>query len=79
MPERIVTQVGSRRVTISHLDKPLWPEFSKAQMLDYYLRVADFLLPHIRRRPASFLRTPDGATGPRFFTHEAPPGLPARA
>lgn len=76
MPERIVTQVGSRRVTISHLDKPLWPEFSKAQMLDYYLRVADFLLPHIRRRPASFLRTPDGSTGPRFFTHEAPPGLP---
>jgi bifunctional non-homologous end joining protein LigD len=76
MPERIVTQVGSRRVTISHLDKPLWPDFTKAQMLDYYLRVADVLLPHIRRRPASFLRTPDGAAGPRFFTHEIPSGLP---
>jgi bifunctional non-homologous end joining protein LigD len=76
MPERMVTQVGGRRVTISHLDKPLWPGFSKAQVLDYYLRVADVLLPHVRRRPASFLRTPDGAGGPRFFTHEAPPGLP---
>ncbi|MBR7838059.1 non-homologous end-joining DNA ligase [Actinospica durhamensis] len=76
MPERMVTQVGERRLTVSHLDKPLWPEFSKAQVLDYYLRVADVLLPHLRDRPASFLRTPDGPEGPRFFTHSAPPGLP---
>ncbi len=76
MPERAVTQVGGRRLTVSHLDKPLWPEFSKAQLLDYYLRVSEFLLPHLRDRAASFLRTPDGPTGPRFFTHSAPPGLP---
>lgn len=76
MPERIVTQVGGRRLTVSHLDKPLWPEFSKAQVLDYYLRVADALLPHVARRPASFLRCPAGADGPRFFTHSAPDGLP---
>lgn len=76
MPERIVTQVGSRRLTVSHLDKPLWPGFSKAQVLDYYLRVAEVLVPHTRRRPASFLRTPAGSDGPRFFTHTAPAGLP---
>jgi bifunctional non-homologous end joining protein LigD len=76
MPERIVTQVGDRRITVSHLDKPLWPAFSKAQVLDYYLRVAPVLLPQVRRRPVSFLRCPAGADGPRFFTHTAPDGLP---
>jgi bifunctional non-homologous end joining protein LigD len=76
MPERIVTQVGERRLTVSHLDKPLWPTFSKAQVLDYYLRVADALLPHVAGRPASFLRCPAGAEGPRFFTHSALDGLP---
>ena len=76
MPERIVTQVGDRRITVSHLDKPLWPAFSKAQALDYYLRVGPALLPHVRGRPASFLRCPSGADGPRFFTHTAPEGLP---
>lgn len=76
MPERIVTQVGKRRLTVSHLDKPLWPTFSKAQVLDYYLRVGAALLPHTARRPASFLRCPAGADGPRFFAQSAPDGLP---
>lgn len=77
MPERIVTQVGSRRLTVSHLDKPLWPTFSKAQVLDYYLRVGAALLPHVADRPASFLRCPAGADGPRFFAQSAPEGLPS--
>lgn len=77
MPERIAAQVHGRNVTLSHLDKPLWPGFSKAQVLDYYLRIADVLLPHVRRRPASFLRAPSGPGGPRFFTHEAPAALPS--
>ncbi|HEX4791677.1 MAG TPA: non-homologous end-joining DNA ligase [Actinospica sp.] len=76
MPERIVTQVGAHRLTVSHLDKALWPAFSKAQVLDYYLRVAEALLPHVARRAASFVRCPAGADGPRFFTHSAPEGLP---
>jgi len=76
MPERIRAQVGERRVTLSHLDKRLWPEFTKAQVLDYYLKVADALVPHARRRPASFLRCPVGPDGPTFFTHEMPEGLP---
>ncbi|HET9170412.1 MAG TPA: non-homologous end-joining DNA ligase [Actinospica sp.] len=76
MPERIRVQVGDRQVTLTHLDKPLWPAFSKAQVLDYYLKVADLLIPHVRRRPAAFLRCPAGVGGPRFFTHEAPEGLP---
>lgn len=76
MPERIRTQVGAHQLTVSHLDKPLWPDFTKAQVLDYYLRVADLLIPHVQHRPASFLRTPAGPDGPKFFTHQAPAGLP---
>jgi bifunctional non-homologous end joining protein LigD len=78
MPERIAAQVRGRTVTLSHLDKPLWPGLSKAQVLDYYLRIADVLLPHVRRRPASFLRAPQGPGGPTFFSHyQAPAALPS--
>jgi bifunctional non-homologous end joining protein LigD len=76
MPERIRAQVGGRQITVSHLDKQLWPDFTKAQVLDYYLKAADVLLPYVRRRPASFLRCPAGADGPRFFMHEVSDGLP---
>jgi bifunctional non-homologous end joining protein LigD len=76
MPERIRAQVGDRQVTVSHLDKRLWPDFTKAQVLDYYLKIADVLVPHVRRRPASFVRCPAGANGQLFFTHEVPDGLP---
>ena len=71
MPERIVTQVGAHQLTLSHLDKPMWPNFSKAEAINYYLRIAEVLIPHVRRRPASFLRCPAGLEGPRFFTHTA--------
>lgn len=76
MPERIRAQVGDRQVTLSHLDKRLWPTFSKAQVLDYYLKAADALIPHTRRRPASFLRCPTGPDGAKFFNHEMPDGMP---
>lgn len=76
MPERIRAQVGDRQITLSHLDKRLWPGFTKAEVLDYYLKAAEVLVPHVRRRPASFVRCPAGVDGPRFFTHEVPDGLP---
>ena len=77
MPERIRAQVGDRHVTLSHLDKRLWPSFTKAQVLDYYLKVADVLIPHVRRRPAAFLRSPTGPDGPLFFAQEVLDGLPS--
>lgn len=76
MPERVTAQVAGRTIVLSHLDKPLWPSFSKAQVLDYYLRVAGVLIGHARRRPATFLRAPAGALGTTFFTHQVPDGLP---
>ena len=76
MPERITVEVDGRRLTLSHLDKPLWPEFTKGEALDYYARVADALLPHTRNRAASFVRFPEGVDGERFSAKNPPGGTP---
>lgn len=78
MPERTVTTVDGRRLVLSNLDKVLWPRTgtTKAEALHYYARIAPVMLPHLRRRPASFLRFPDGVDGERFYIKQPPPGLP---
>ncbi|MHA6757312.1 non-homologous end-joining DNA ligase [Streptacidiphilus sp. PAMC 29251] len=75
MPDRVPVQVGDHVVTLSHLDKLLWPRFTKGEALHYYAQVADALLPHTAGRPASFVRFPDGVSGPRFYGKNPPPGL----
>jgi bifunctional non-homologous end joining protein LigD len=77
MPERVPVQVGDgHTMTLSHLDKPLWPGFTKGEALHYYAQIAPVLLPHTAGRPASFVRFPDGIGGPRFYSKNPPPGLP---
>jgi bifunctional non-homologous end joining protein LigD len=73
-----VADVGGRRIKLSNLDKVLWPEpgFTKGEALHYYSQVAGVLLPHLRDRPASFLRFPEGVEGQRFFAKNVPPGAP---
>lgn len=67
-----VVEVEGRQVALSSLDKVLWPEtgFTKRQLLDYYERVAPVLLPHIRDRPLTLGRFPDGVDGPGFAQNE---------
>ncbi|MEU9300731.1 non-homologous end-joining DNA ligase [Streptomyces sp. NPDC048269] len=74
-----ITMVEGRRITLSNLDKVLYPEtgFTKGEVLHYYATVAGTLLPHIHDRPVSFLRYPDGPDGQLFFTKNPPPGTPA--
>ena len=47
--------VGGRRVPVSNLDKILYPgeKFTKAKVIDYYVRVSKFLLPHVKNRPVT--------------------------
>ncbi|HET9379481.1 MAG TPA: non-homologous end-joining DNA ligase [Streptomyces sp.] len=73
-----ITEVEGRRVALSNLDKVLYPAsgFTKGEVLHYYATVADALLPHLRDRPVSFLRYPDGPDGQVFFTKNVPPGTP---
>ncbi|MEU2283486.1 non-homologous end-joining DNA ligase [Streptomyces sp. NPDC013178] len=73
-----ITEVEGRRLTLSNLEKVLYPAtgFTKAEVLHYYATVADALLPHLRDRPLSFLRYPDGPGGQLFFAKNVPPGTP---
>ncbi|MFC8868638.1 non-homologous end-joining DNA ligase [Streptomyces sp. NPDC057148] len=73
-----ITEVEGRRVALSNLDKVLYPEtgLTKGELLHYYATTAGVLLPHLRDRPVSFLRYPDGPDGQAFFTKNVPPGTP---
>jgi bifunctional non-homologous end joining protein LigD len=72
-------EVEGRSVNLSNLDKILYPgnAFTKAQVIDYYIRMAPWLLPHFARRPITMLRFPDGVTGKAFYEKDAPKHTPA--
>lgn len=79
-PDRKVSvQVEGRTLALSNLDKVLYPEagFTKAQVIDYYLRIAPVLLPHIASRPLTIKRYPEGVTGEFFYQKNAPAHRPA--
>jgi DNA ligase D-like protein (predicted ligase)/DNA ligase D-like protein (predicted polymerase)/DNA ligase D-like protein (predicted 3'-phosphoesterase) len=70
--------VGRHVVTLSNLDKVLFPAdgIVKAELIDYYLRVAPTLLKHIKGRPLSLVRYPDGIDAPSFFQKAKPESAP---
>ncbi|MEU6081018.1 non-homologous end-joining DNA ligase [Streptomyces sp. NPDC047108] len=72
-----MTEVEGRRLALSNLDKVLYPDgFTKGEVLHYYATVAGAFLPHLRDRPLSFLRYPDGSEGEHFFAKNLPLGTP---
>ncbi len=73
------TTVGGRELAVSNLDKVLFPEsgFTKGQLIDYYMRIADVMLPHIGERPLTMKRFPDGVAGKSFFEKHIPSHAPA--
>jgi bifunctional non-homologous end joining protein LigD len=66
------------KVKLSNLEKPFWPDLgiTKGDLLDYYRAVAGVLVPHLRDRPFTMRRYPDGAYGKAFFQKDAPKGMP---
>ena len=66
MAKRLEVDIDGRRLSLSNLDKVFYPEtgFTKGQVIDYYTRVAPVLLGHLRGRPLTLKRYPDGVTGP---------------
>jgi bifunctional non-homologous end joining protein LigD len=74
---KVVVDVEGRHLTLSNLDKVLYPDgFTKGQVIDYYSRIAPVLLPHLRDRTLTRLRCPDGVEGEKFFEKNAPRGTP---
>jgi bifunctional non-homologous end joining protein LigD len=71
--------VGSKTLEVSNLDKVLYPSvgFTKADMIDYYHRVAEVMLPHVAGRPLTMKRYPDGVDGKSFYQKECPVHRPA--
>ena len=74
----VPVQIDGRTLTLSNLDKVMYPEtgFTKAQVVDYYARVAPTMLPHLRGRPLTLVRYPDGVAGKSFFEKRRPPSAP---
>jgi bifunctional non-homologous end joining protein LigD len=70
--------VDGRSLSLSNLDKLFYPEvgFTKGQLIEYYTRVAPALLPHLRGRPLTLKRYPDGVKGPHFYEKQCPSHAP---
>ncbi len=70
--------VGGRTLAITNLDKVLYPEagFTKGEVIDYYARVADAMLPHLRDRPLTLRRFPNGVAESSFFEKRCPKHRP---
>ncbi len=70
--------IGGRKVPVSKLDKVFYPTtgFTKGQLIDYYIRISPVLLPHLRDRPLTLKRYPDGVTGNFFYEKRCPPYRP---
>src|SRR3954454_7674807 len=79
MAARAEIDVGGRRLAIGHLDRVVFPQAgtTKGELLDYYVRIADAMLAHLRHRPLHMHRYPEGVEGPRFWQKGCPEGRPA--
>ena len=76
---KVQVAVDGRELTLSNLDKVLYPEarFTKAEVIDYYSRIAPVLLPHLEGRPLTLKRYPNGVDQPYFFEKQAPRHRPS--
>jgi bifunctional non-homologous end joining protein LigD len=70
--------VEGRTLRVSNLDKVLYPQtgFTKGELIDWYGRVGDVLLPHLRGRPLTLKRYPDGVEGGHFYEKRCPAHRP---
>jgi bifunctional non-homologous end joining protein LigD len=71
-------EVEGKHLTLSNLDKVLYPEagFTKGQVIDYYVRIAPYLLPHLYNRPLTMKRYPEGVNGLFFYEKNCPKHRP---
>jgi bifunctional non-homologous end joining protein LigD len=78
MPSSVQVTVENREMSVSNLDKVLFPDtgFTKGQLIDYYLKIAPAMLPHLQDRPLTLKRYPDGVDSKTFFEKHVPSHAP---
>ncbi len=78
MPAKTLVKIAGQELALSNLDKIFYPAtgFTKGDMIDYYIRVAPTLLPHLAGRPVTLKRYPDGAADDFFYQKECPSHRP---
>ena len=76
--ERVHVEIDGHRLAVSNLEKVMYPMvgFTKAQVIDYFVRIAPVMLPHIRDRGVTLRRWPDGVTENSFFEKRCPSHRP---
>jgi bifunctional non-homologous end joining protein LigD len=75
---KVAVTVEGRELELSNLDKVLYPQggFTKGQLIDWYARIGEVLLPHLRGRPLTLKRYPEGVEGKHFYEKRCPAHRP---
>jgi len=75
---RRVFEIAGKRLSLSNLDKDLYPSygFTKAHILEYYRRISKFILPHLKDRPLTLKRYPEGVAKAFFYEKRCPSHSP---
>lgn len=78
MPNSATLDIAGREVTVTNLNKIFYPKtgFTKGQVIDYYIKVSPVLLPHLKNRPISLKRYPNGVEGFFFYEKRCPEHRP---
>src|SRR5688572_15895235 len=68
----LILKVGRENVSLTSLDRIYWPDekLTKFDLLFFYLKVADYIMPHLKDRPAILQRWPRGINAPMFFQQD---------
>jgi bifunctional non-homologous end joining protein LigD len=75
MSKKSTLTVAGKSLPVSNLEKIYYPKtgFTKGEMLDYYIKIAPVLLPHLKGRPLTMKRYPNGVAAPFFYEKQCPP------
>jgi bifunctional non-homologous end joining protein LigD len=78
MATKQTLEVDGAKVVVTNLDKIFYPKtgFTKGDVIDYYVRVSSVLLPHLKKRPITLKRYPDGVEGFFFYEKKCPDHRP---
>jgi bifunctional non-homologous end joining protein LigD len=76
--KRVEVEIDGVTLSLSNLDKVLYPEagFTKGHVIDYYTRIAPYVLPHLRGRPLTLKRYPNGVDAQYFYEKQCPSHRP---